>query len=95
MSENGRLFPGNYKDFLKRRGQEKGYDFQQAPGGSAAPPTVTFAQKLRWWTWDRWRRRRKIRAERDQRLQEIIQIKQRPARFSSLNGSGDRSTDAR
>jgi hypothetical protein len=79
MSDNGNLFSGDYKDFLKRRGQEKGYDFQEAPAGSAAPPTVTFAQKLRWWTWDRWKRRKKIRAERDRRLQNIVQLAQGPA----------------
>jgi hypothetical protein len=77
MSEKNGPFPESYRDFLARREGSKGYDFQQAPAGSAAPPVVTFAQKLRWWTWDRWRRRKKIRAERDRRLQEILQIKQR------------------
>ena len=69
------LFSSQYTDFLKNRGKEKGYHFQQAPSGSADPPTVTFLQKLRWWSWDRWRRLKKIREERDRRLQEIIQLK--------------------
>jgi len=74
MSENG-LFPESYKDFLKRRNDAKGYDFQHAPGGSALPPTVSFREKLRWWTWDRWKRKKIIRQERDQRVQDIFQIR--------------------
>jgi len=69
------LFSGQYVDFLKNRGTQKGYDFQQAPSGSAETPTVTFLQKLRWWSWDRWKRLKKIRAERDRQLQNIIQLK--------------------
>jgi hypothetical protein len=60
----------------------KGYDFQHAPGGSAAPPTVTFAQKLRWWTWDRWQRRKQILAERDRLQREIVAIRRNPLRGS-------------
>ena len=75
MSDKGNLFPGNYADFLRHREKEKGYDFQKAPTGSVAPPTVTFADKLRWWTWGRWTRLKKIRAERDQRLQDIVRLK--------------------
>lgn len=74
MSENG-LFPNNYAEFLKSRGKAKGYEFQHAPSGSVAPPTVTFSDKLRWWTIDRWRRMKKIREERDRRLQDIMQVK--------------------
>ena len=69
------LFSSQYVDFLKNRGTQKGYHFQQAPSGSAEPPTVTFLQKLRWWSWDRWKRLKKIRSERDRRLQDIIQLK--------------------
>jgi hypothetical protein len=61
----------------------EGYDFQHQTAGNVSPPPVTFAQKLRWWTWDRWKRRKKIRDERDRRLQQIIQLqspKNPPAR---------------
>lgn len=75
MSDQGNPFIGDYAGFLKQREKEKGYDFQEAPAGSVAPPTVTFAQKLRWWTWDRWKRLKKIQAERDRRLQDIVQLK--------------------
>ncbi|MBM4123424.1 MAG: hypothetical protein FJ246_00480 [Nitrospira sp.] len=78
MSENG-LFPKNYSKFLQSRGKAEGYEFQHAPSGSVAPLTVTFADKLRWWTWDRWRRMKKIREERDRRLQEIVQITKGPS----------------
>ncbi|MGH7208372.1 MAG: hypothetical protein ACREIL_03200 [Nitrospiraceae bacterium] len=73
------LFSSHYVDFLKNRGTQKGYHFQEAPSGSAEPPTVTFLQKLRWWSWDRWKRLKKIRAERDRQLQDIIHLK-RPSR---------------
>lgn len=69
------LFPESYKDFLKRREEQKGYDFQHATAGSVSPPVVTFREKLRWWTWDRWRRRKMIRQERDKRVQEIFQLR--------------------
>jgi hypothetical protein len=69
------LFPESYKDFLKQRQQQNGYDFQHAPAGSVPPPVVTFREKLRWWTWDRWKRRKMIRQERDKRVQEIFQIR--------------------
>lgn len=68
------LFSGQYADFLKNRGTQKGYHFQQAPSRSVDPPKVTFLQKLRWWSWDRWKRLKKIRAERDRRVQDIIQL---------------------
>lgn len=74
------LFPESYKDFLKRRQQQKGYDFQHAPAGSVPPPVVTFREKLRWWTWDRWRRMKKIRQERDKLQQEIVQMRRGPSR---------------
>ena len=76
-SGNG-LYDHLYKRFFENRHRHEGYEFQHAPGGSAAPPTVPFAQKLRWWTWDRWQRRNKILAERDRLQQDIIRIKGSP-----------------
>lgn len=74
-SGNG-LYDHLYTRFFERRNSHEGYDFQQAPAGSAAPPIVSFGQKLRWWTWDRWRRRQRILAERDRLQQEILKIRQ-------------------
>jgi hypothetical protein len=70
-SGNG-LYDHLYKRFFEQRDRHAGYSFQQAPGGSAPPPTITFGQKLRWWTCDRWRRRKQILAERDRLQQEIL-----------------------
>jgi len=64
-----------YRRFFSNRERHQGYDFQHAPGGSAHLPTVTFQDKLRWWSLDRWRRRKKILNERDRLQQEIIEIK--------------------
>jgi hypothetical protein len=36
---------------------------------------VTFAQKLRWWTWDRWQRRKQILAERDRLQRDIVSMR--------------------
>lgn len=70
------LYDHLYRRFFEQRDSHEGYLFQEAPGGSAKPPTVTFKQKLRWWTWDRWERRKKILEERDRLQREILQIKQ-------------------
>ena len=73
-SGNG-LYDHLYKKFFAERDSHVGYSFQQASGGSAPAPIVTFREKLRWWTWNRWRRRRKLLAERDRLQQDILQIK--------------------
>ncbi len=76
------LYEHLYTRFFENRDRYKGYDFQHAPGGSVAPASVAFAQKLRWWTWDRWQRRKQILAERDRLQREIVGI-----RRNSLRGS--------
>ena len=76
-SGNG-LYDHLYTRFFENRERHQGYDFQHAPGGSVAPPVVTFTQKLRWWTWDRWQRRKRILAERDRLQQDIINIRKTP-----------------
>jgi hypothetical protein len=63
-----------YQRFFANRDRHPGYDFQRAPGGSAQPPAVTFADKLRWWSLDRWRRRKKILSERDRLQREIVEM---------------------
>ena len=74
MSDDG-LFPQNYSEFLKKRDQMKGPNFQEVPIVSAAPPSVSFKEKLRWWSLDRWKRMKTIRQERDQRLLDIVRPK--------------------
>lgn len=73
MGEDG-LYRSTYAEFFKNRDKAKGYEFEHAPSGSVPPPAVTFAEQLRWWSWDRWKRLKKIQAERDRRVQEIVQI---------------------
>ena len=80
-SGNG-LYEHLYRRFFENRDDYTGYDFQHAPGGSVPPPTVTFAQKLRWWTWDRWHRRKQILAERDRLQREIVGIRRNSLRSS-------------
>jgi len=77
MSDDG-LFPKTYSEFLRKRGEGRGHNFQELPLTSVVPPTVAFMEKLRWWSLDRWRRMRKIRKERDRRVQEIVQLKPPP-----------------
>ncbi len=74
MSDDG-LFPQTYQEFLKKRDQAKGYDFEHPTTGNVPPPAVTFGEQLRWWTLDRWKRIKKIREERDRRQQDIVQLK--------------------
>ncbi|MDH5670140.1 MAG: hypothetical protein OEY86_19235 [Nitrospira sp.] len=69
------LYDHLYKRFFDQRDTHEGYSFQEPPGGSAETPTVTFDEKLEWWTWNRWKRRKKILAERDRLQQDILQIK--------------------
>jgi hypothetical protein len=74
-SDNG-LYDHLYKRFFENRDRHQGYEFQAAPAGSVVPPTVSFKQRLRWWTWDRWQRRKKILAVRDRLQEDILRIKQ-------------------
>lgn len=74
--ESGKgLYDHLYRRFFEQRDSHQGYSFQEAPGGSAPLPTLTFGEKLRWWTWNRGRRQKKILAERDRLQREILQIK--------------------
>lgn len=72
------LYQDIYQKFLENKDVYQGYHFQESLGGSATPQSPTFAEKLKWWTWDRPRRLKKIRQARDQRQQEIINIKSPP-----------------
>jgi len=71
----GGLYEDQYVRFAAGRNEAKGYEFHHPPVGNVPPPPVTFAQPLRWWTWDRWRRRKQIREVRDRRVQEIVQLR--------------------
>jgi hypothetical protein len=72
-------FLDKYTKFFRHRNEAHGPEFHNPPPVNIPPPTVTFADRLRWWSWDRRERRRKIRQERDRRLQDILVVKQHPA----------------
>ena len=76
MADSGKgLYDHQYGRFFANRQDAQGYDFQHETAGNIQPPPVTFAQKLRWWTWDRWKRRKEIRRARDRRLQDILRFR--------------------
>jgi len=77
MGDEG-FFPKIYRRFLERRTQAQGHNFEEVPIICKVPPTVTFKEKLRWWSFDRWKRMKQIRKERDRRLQEIVQLNSPP-----------------
>ena len=77
------LYDHLYARFFENRDGHQGYEFQHAPAGSVALPTVSFKQRLRWWTWDRWQRRKKILAERDRLQEDILRIKEGSAQDPS------------
>ncbi|HEU0069136.1 MAG TPA: hypothetical protein VFQ26_07755 [Nitrospiraceae bacterium] len=74
------LYDHLYRRFFESRESQQGYDFHQAPSGSAATPRVTFRDRLRWWTWGRWRRRDTIMAARDRFQQDILDLKNPPSK---------------
>ncbi len=76
MSDQG-PFNDRYIEFMQHKDRMPGYEFQQAPAGNVPPPTVTFAARLKWWTWDRWRRIKQIRAARDRWVEEIVELRTR------------------
>ncbi|HZS11179.1 MAG TPA: hypothetical protein VFA38_02945 [Nitrospirales bacterium] len=71
------LFVDKYWKFFRRRNEAHGPEFHNPPPVNIPPPTVTFADRLRWWSWDRWKRRKQVRAERDRRLQDILTLKRK------------------
>ena len=72
------LYDHLYRRFFESRASQQGYEFQHPPGGSAPPPSVTFRDRLRWWSLGRWQRRKAILAARDRFQQDILDIKKRP-----------------
>lgn len=81
VGETGKgLYDHLYRRFFESRESQQGYEFQQAPSGSAPLPGVTFRDRLRWWTWGRWRRRDTIMAARDRFQQDILDLKNPPSK---------------
>jgi len=72
------LYQDIYQKFLEKKDAHKGYDFQHSPVGSATPPSLTFTEKVQWWTWNRPSRLQKIRKDRDQQQEDILNLKSPP-----------------
>lgn len=73
-----KLYVDIYQQFIEKYPAAKGFNFQQAPWESTAPKSVSFKEKLKWWTLNRPQRLKAISRERDRQQQEIIDLKNRP-----------------
>lgn len=78
-----KLYLDIYEQFVKKKDSVKGYHFQENRQGSAPPKTVTFKERVKWWTLDRPKRLTLIEAERDRQQQAILELKERPRSSSS------------
>ena len=72
-----KLYLNIYEPFLQTRETHKGFHFQEEPLKSMAPPTVSFKDRVKWWTLDRPSRLKKIKQERDRQQREILVLKQK------------------
>ena len=70
-------FAHMYQHFFSSARKYTGYDFGEKTAQNHPPPTVTFAEPLRWWSLDRPKRLRTIRRLRDQYLMEILRLKEK------------------
>ena len=72
-----KLYLNIYEQFIRTRDAHKGFDFQEETLKSVAPKTVSFKNRVKWWTLDRPGRLRQIERERDRQQQEILALKQK------------------
>lgn len=72
-----KLYLNIYEQFIQTREFHKGFHFQEEPLKSVAPKTVSFKDRVKWWTLDRPSRLKKIGQERDRQQQEILALKQK------------------
>ena len=70
-------FAHMYQQFFDSTEKYTGYDFGEQTVQNNPPPTVTFAQSLKWWSLDRAKRLRVIRRMRDQYLMDILRLKEK------------------
>jgi len=72
-----KLYLNIYEQFIRTRDTHKGFHFQEETLKSVAPKTVSFKNRVQWWTLDRPSRLKKIEQERDRQQQEILTLKQK------------------
>ena len=70
-----KLYLDIYEQFVEKHSDFKGYNFQEGHVQSLPPKTLTFKQRLKWWTLDRPKRLKMITQERDRQQQDILEIK--------------------
>lgn len=70
-----KLYLDIYEQFLQKAQAAQGYDFQQNKSGSVPPKTVSFKDRLKWWSLDRPKRMHTLIQDRDRRQQEILALK--------------------
>ena len=70
-----KLYSDIYGQFVRTRDAYKGFDFQEEPIKSVAPQSVSFQDRVKWWTVDRPQRIKKIEQERDRQQQAILALK--------------------
>ncbi len=70
-----KLYSDIYEQFVHTRDAHKGFDFQEEPLKSVAPQSVSFQDRIKWWTVDRPQRVKKIERERDRQQQAILALK--------------------
>lgn len=70
-----KLYLDIYEQFLNTRDTQKGFDFQEGKLKSVSPKSVSFTERVKWWTVDRPKRLRMIKQERDRQQQEILALK--------------------
>lgn len=82
-----KLYLNIYEQFIRTRDTHQGFHFQEETLKSVAPKTVSFKNRVKWWTLDRPSRLKKIERERDRQQQEILALKQKLVPDVSNRGS--------
>lgn len=72
-----KLYSDIYDHFTRARDAHKGFDFQEEAIKSVPPPSVSFQDRVKWWTLNRPQRLRRIEQERDRQQQDILALKRR------------------
>lgn len=72
-----KLYSDIYDHFTRARDAHKGFDFQEEVIKSVPPPSVSFQDRVKWWTFNRPQRLRRIEQERDRQQQDILALKRR------------------
>lgn len=73
-----KLYSNIYEQFIQTRDAHKGFHFQEKTLKSVSPQSVSFKDRIKWWTLDRPKRLKMIKQERDRQQQNILALKHQP-----------------